>query len=257
MHTIIEAYKYFADRRYSTIAGTLVYFLLMSIAPFLVWLTLISGEINLQRFFSYTLFESINPIISYLQASAGNAAHGASLVLLATTLYSSTNFFYHLRRAGEIIYDSKRVKEGLKLRVVSLILIIFALLLISILGTVSVTGTWVLEVFLPEWFATVISTTFLTAVAFGVAMVLNMFACPYKQMPHEVVPGACLTTALWLIFLVGFTIYMSFANPGQLYGAIAFIIVFLLWCYLMMCSFVIGMIYNGSFKKTREYKTLL
>ena len=38
---------------------------------------------------------------------------------------------------------------------------------------------------------------------------------------------------------------MRFANPERLYGRIASVIVFLLWCYLMMNSFVIGVIYNG------------
>ena len=256
MRRIIETYRYFSDRRYSTIAGTLVYFLLMSIAPFLFWLTLFLGDANVQRFFSHTLFESINPILNYLQSSAGSAAHGAGIILLATTLYSSTNFFYHLRRSGEIVYDSHKVQGGIKLRVVSLLLLICVLLLIAVLGAVSVTGYWVLQVLLPEWLATIISATFLTAVAFAVALVLNLFACPYRLKASEALPGSFLTTALWLAFLLGFTVYMTFAKPEQLYGAIAFIIVFLLWCYLMMNSFVIGMIYNGSFNRRKVYKKL-
>lgn len=256
MRKIIETYKYFADRRYSTIAGTLVYFLLMSIAPFMLWLTLFLGDVSLQRILSNSLFSSVSPIINYLHASAGSAAGGASVILLVTTLYSSTNFFYHLRRSGEIVYDSQKVKGGIKLRLVSLLLILSALFLIAVLAAVGFFGTRVLDLLLPEALATVFSTVFLTAVAFTVALVLNLFACPYRRKASEMLPGSFLTTALWLAFLVGFAIYGKFAHPEQLYGAIAFVIVFLLWCYVMMSSFVIGMIYNGSFKRRKVYKKL-
>ncbi|MDE6441814.1 MAG: YihY/virulence factor BrkB family protein [Clostridia bacterium] len=256
MHRIIELYRYFSDKRFSTIAGTLVYFLIMSIVPFSVWLTLVCGNLNIGRFLSHELFESISPFLHYLKSSAESAASGAGIILLLTTLYSSTNFFYHLRRSGEIIYNSSRVKGGVKLRLVSLILIFVSIILLAVLAAFIVTGTWVLDKLLPYYISEIIIYTFITAIAFGVALVLNLFACPYKLKLSEVIPGSLLTTALWLVILIGFTIYMRFANPEKLYGKIAFIIIFLLWCYVMMSCFVIGVIYNGSFKTARKYKNL-
>ena len=202
------------------------------------------------------MFESISPFLHYLKSSAESAASGAGIVLLLTTLYSSTNFFYHLRRSGEIIYNSSRVKGGIKLRLASLVLIFATITLLAILAAFIVTGTWVLERLLPYYLSETIIYTFITAAAFGVAGVLNLFACPYKLKLSEVIPGSLLTTAFWLSILVGFTIYMRFANPEKLYGKIAFIIIFLLWCYVMMSCFVIGVIYNGSFKTSRQYKKL-
>ena len=38
-----EAYRIFASHRATTIAGTLVFFLIMSLVPFLFWLTLLFG----------------------------------------------------------------------------------------------------------------------------------------------------------------------------------------------------------------------
>ena len=256
VNRIIELYKYFSDKRYSTIAGTLVYFLLMSIVPFSMWLTLVCGNVDVERFLSHELFESISPFLKYLKSSAESAAGGAGIILLMTTLYSSTNFFYHLRRSGEIIYNSSRVKGGLKLRLASLVLIFATIILLALLAAFIVTGTWILEKFLPYFISEIIIYTFISAVAFGVALVLNLFACPYKLKLFEAVPGSLLTTALWLAILIGFTIYMRFADPEQLYGKIAFIIIFLLWCYVMMSCFVVGVIYNGSFKNAKEYKNL-
>ena len=84
----------------------------------------------------------------------------------------------------------------------------------------------------------------LTMIVF-VAALLNLFICPYKITLKEVITGSLLTVLLWLVCGGGFVVYLRFADPVRLYGRIASIIVFLLWCYLMMNSFVIGVIYNG------------
>ncbi len=259
MRKAIELYKSFSDKRFSTIAGTLVYFLLMSIAPFMLWLTLLLGNVNInvERFLSHELFVSVSPFLRHLKASAESAASGAGIVLLVTTLYSSTNFFYHLRRSGEIIYNSKRVKGGLKLRLASLFLIFTTILLAALIAVLTLVCSWILEKLLPFQIAEAIIYTFATATAFAAALVLNLFACPFKLKAADAVPGSLLTTALWLICVIGFTVYLSFANPEKLYGKIASLIIFLLWCYVMMSCFVVGVIYNGTFKNKREYKNLL
>lgn len=254
MQRIIGLYRYFSDRRYSTIAGTLVYFLLMSITPLFFWFTLLLGNIDIGRFLSHSLLQSVQPFIGYVKSSAQSAVGGAGIALLATTLYSSTNFFFHLRRSGEIIYDCPRAKGGIKLRLVSLLFIFSSILLTAVVTAVSVAGSKFLDNFMPKFVSDIISCVFLAATAFTIALVLNLFACPYRIKAEEAVPGSLLTTALWLIFAIGFAVYLQFATPERLYGKIASIFVFLLWCYLMMSSFVMGVIYNGSFLSRRAYK---
>ena len=105
---------------------------------------------------------------------------------------------------------------------------------------------------MPLFISDIISVTFLTALAFAVAMVLNLIACPYKISVSDVLCGSLLTTALWLVFFVGFGFYTQFATPERLYGKIASLIIFLLWSYAMMSCFVIGMINNGKHVIRRE-----
>jgi YihY family inner membrane protein len=254
---IAKTVKFYSDKRFSTIAGTLVYFLLMSIAPFILWLTLVFGSVDTEQLLSSGIFESISPVLRYLKESAESAVGGAGIIFLLTSLYSSTNFFYHLRRSGEIIYNSKRVKGGIKLRIISLMLIAATIILVALTAAVSVAGTALLNAVLPEIVSRIISMVFISALAFVVALVLNLVACPYKLKVYEVLTGSLLTTALWLIFSVGFGVYSIFANPERLYGRIAALIVFLLWSYVMMSCFVIGMIKNGSqTPKVMQPKTL-
>ena len=248
--------KFYTDKRFSTIAGTLVYFLLMSLAPFIVWLTLLLGNADLEQFLSSALFEALTPFLTYLKNSAQTAASGAGIILLATSLYSSTNFFYHLRRSGEIVYGSAMVKGGIKLRILSALLIIVTIFFIAFLAAVMVTGRWILIIFMPEILCDIISVVFVTMLTFFIVILMNLFACPYRLSFNEVFSGSILTTILWILFVLGFTVYIRYASPGKLYGAIASVIIFLLWCYFMMCCFVIGMIRNGAVMKTRKYKKL-
>ena len=242
---IAETYKYYSDRRFTTLAGTLVYFFLMSLAPFLFWLTLFFGEVDLSRLAEIPMFDAVLPFLRELQSQAGDAAGGAGIILMLTTLYSSTNFFYHLRRGGEIIYDSKFKKGGIKLRLSSLGLIAATVALIGGAALAVVVGERILSRIINIYLSEFIIYSAALVMVIAVAALLNIFICPYKIGLKDVISGSLFTVLLWLFCAVGFAVYMHFANPVRLYGKIASVIVFLLWCYLMMNSFVIGVIYNG------------
>ena len=110
----------------------MAFFLVLSIVPFLFWLTLIFGRLNIDydQIFELEIFAGIKEFLFYLRDSAKSATVGASVILLATTLYSSTNLFYHMRRSGEIIYDYKRKKGGIVLRFSALVLIFIVMILL-------------------------------------------------------------------------------------------------------------------------------
>ncbi len=247
--SVIKTVKYFTDRRFSTIAGTLVYFLLMSIAPFTLWLTLVFGSVDVTPILDHRLLESVSPFLRTLKSSAESAVSGAGIVFLVTALYSSTNFFYHLRRSGEIIYESGRPKGGLKLRLASLGLIGATIILFALIAAVAVAGNALGNALFPHVIYEILFSAFLIALIFAVALVLNVFACPFRIKGSVAVRGSLLTTVLWVLFLVGFGVYFRYATPERLYGKIASVIIFLVWCYAMMCCFVIGMILNGKILK--------
>lgn len=240
----VKTYRYYSGKRFTTVAGTLVYFFLMSLAPFLFWLTMFFGEVDIAKFARYPVFDAVMPILTDLQQSAGGATGGAGVILIITTLYSSTNFFYHLRRSGEIIYGGTFKKGGIRLRLASLGLIG---------GTLALTACAVGAAVAAEMFiGSAADRPFVRAAAMLAALVaaafvaafLNMFVCPYKTTLSAVLPGSLFTVLLWVACAAGFAVYLRFADPVRLYGKIASVIVFLLWCYLMMNCFVIGVIYN-------------
>ena len=110
---IRNKYDLLARKRYSTLAGTFVYFFVMSVMPFSVWLTLLFGRMNLpvERVLEMPVFASVEGILNYIRGEALLARKGASAVLLFTSLYSATSFFIICGGAGRL-YTATRVKKA-------------------------------------------------------------------------------------------------------------------------------------------------
>ena len=241
-------------RKYTTIAGTLVFFLIMSLVPLAFWLTLLFGRSALdpEVVEELGLFGWAEDLLLYLRDNAAESASGASIFFLGTTLWSSTGFFFHLRRSGELIYDYRRKKHGWKVRLsavgVAFCLLFFFAGAIGTLITLSVAMRA-----LPRWLSRIVEYAALLILGFFGAWILNAYVCPYRCSPRDIVMGSLWTAIAWLVASGAFSVYMHFGNKEKLYGALTLIIVFLLWLYWMMICFTAGVIYN---RRRMEVKTL-
>lgn len=238
-----EAYAVLADYRYTTVAGTLVFFLIMSLVPFLFWLTFLFGKAGLNGISELELFGWAKDLVAYLSEHAEGASSGASVLFLATTLWSSTGFFYHLRRSGEIIYGYGRKKEGWRVRFSAVLLTLGILLYFAAAGALLFGVNYVVRD-LPAWYAYPAVYSLVLILCFFTAWILNVYVCPYRAGGGDTALGSFYTALAWLIASVAFSVYLGFSNRERLYGALSLIIVFLLWLYWMMICFTAGVIFN-------------
>lgn len=247
-----RAYQTLAYHHYSTVAGTLVFFLILSLVPFVFWLTLLFGssflEVPLQ---SSGLFGWAEELLSFLRENASYAGGGVSLVFLATTLWSSSAFFYHLRKSGEMLYETRRTKHGWKVRLSAILLTLAVLLFFAAAGSL-LFAAGVLARFLSPWISYPAFYALLLALGFFGAWILNAYVCPYRLKPSETALGSFFTALLWLAASAVFSVYLHFGNKQRLYGALAFLFVFLLWLYWMMLCFVAGVIFNRARLGSRQ-----
>lgn len=240
------AFDYLSSKKYTTLAGTMAFFLVMSVVPFLFWLTLLFGRLHIdyEPILELEFFADFKEIILYFRDAAESATAGASVVLLATTLYSSTNLFYHMRRSGEIIYECRRKKAALLVRLSALALI-FAVMLLMLAGvSLFLLGSALLPRILPSFAAQAAVYALFGAVVFALLLLLNVYICPYRVGAGDVVWGSLLTLLLGGIASFGFSVYVRFSSVEKLYGAAVFLILFLLWLYVLMTCFVVGVILN-------------
>ncbi len=240
-----KAYAVLTAHRYTTIAGTLVFFLLTSVVPFLFWLTLLFGKTAWagEALLSLAPYAWARELVETLRTSAEAASEGAGVLFLATTLWSSTGFFYHLRRSGEIIYGDLRPKHGWRVRLSALLLTFAVLLYFAAAGGMVCAGTIAVR-FLPPVLGPLALFLLLFVTGFLAAWMLNAYICPYRVGPADTLPGSLLTAVCWLAASLAFAVYVRFSAGGRLYGALALVIIFLLFLYWMMICFVTGAIYN-------------
>ena len=249
-----RSYAALTARKYTTIAGTLVFFLIMSLVPLAFWLTLLFGRAALDPdvLKELGLFGWAEDFLLFLRDNAAESASGASVLFLGTTLWSSTGFFFHLRRSGELIYDYRRKKHGWKVRLsavgVAFCLLFFFAGAVSALITLSVAMRA-----LPRWLSRIVEYAALLILGFFGAWILNAYVCPYRCRPRDIALGSLWTAIAWLVASGAFSVYMRFGNKEKLYGALSLIIVFLLWLYWMMICFTAGVIYN---RRRMEVRTL-
>lgn len=253
-----EKYLLLVEKKYTTLAGTLVFFLVMAIMPLAVWLTLVFGKLNLpvDELIEMPVFSSVKNVLLYLRKEARTQTSGASFFLIATALYSATGLFYHLRRSGELIYGYNRVKSGWKIRI-SAVFVTFAVMILSVLSVLLIAfGTLIFNKLFTGWIASTLGYLLMIAVSFFLVLLLNAYACPYKVPLKEYFLGSFLTAGAWAVALVGFAVYLKFGNTGRLYGALSAVIVFMLWLYVLTVCFVSGMILGSEKIKAKESKKL-
>ena len=252
-------YDLISIKRYTTIAGTLVFFLIMSIVPLSFWLTLLIGRlpIDYEAILGLAIFDSVKDILMFVKSEATDATNGASIVLLLTTLYSSTTLFYQMRRSGEIIYDVRVERKGLRLRVGALLLMAIVMATVVVFLFVFALGSVLFSHLFSRAWAQIADYLLLAAVAFCLVMLLNAYVCPHKTPLKTFLPGAILTVLSWIGAAVGFSLYLKISNPAQLYGALSTIIVFLLWLYILMVCFIVGVIINSERVLKRGERSIL
>lgn len=241
-------YELLSMKKYTTIAGTLVFFLIMSIVPLTFWLTIFIGKlpVDTEQVLRLSVFSSVKKVLDYVRREATNATAGASLLLLITTLYSSTNLFYQMRRSGELIYDYHRPKQGFRLRVGALVLMLIVMLMVVVFMLLFALGTFLFSRLLPATLELAADYALLIALSFALVLLLNMYICPYKTKVKRFIPGTVVTVSAWAVAVVGFAIYLKISNMDKLYGALSTVIVFLLWLYMLMVCFIAGVIFNSE-----------
>ena len=149
-----------------------------------------------------------------------------------------------MRRSGEIIYDCRRRKGSLALRLSALVLIFIVMLLLVLGVSLFLLGNSFLRRYFPSFLAQIALYALFGVIVFALLLLLNLYICPYRIGVKQAVWGSLLTLLLGGLASFGFTVYASFGSMEKLYGAAVFFILFLLWLYLLMICFVIGVIFN-------------
>jgi membrane protein len=218
------------------------------------------------RDLSAALPEQAQPILAdQLQsvASASGGALGIGLVVsLLAAVWSASSGTGNLLKAINIAYDEDESRGFLKVRGIALALtlgaIVFLLLTLALVAVVPV----VLNVLPLGQVGTILAQVLRWVLL--VALVVAALAVTYRIAPDRdqprfswVTTGSLVATVLWIIGSVAFSLYVNnFGSYNKTYGAIAGVVVLMLWLYLTSYIVLLGAEINAeSERQTRADTT--
>jgi membrane protein len=176
-------------------------------------------------------------------------------------LWSASTGTSNLMAAVNLAYDQQESRGFLKLRATALALtlgaIVFVLLTLFLLAVVPP----LLQALQLGVVGTVLAQLLRWALLIG--LVVAALAIVYRLAPDRdapkfawTSPGAFTATLLWVLGSVGFSLYVNnFGSYNKTYGALAGVIVFLLWLYLTSYIVLLGAEINAESEKQTAVDT--
>lgn len=197
--------------------------------------------------------EDVSKLITdQIALASGQTGAGIGAVLaILLALWAASGGMGNLMTAISTAYDEEEKRNFLKKRALALVLTLGAIVfLIVMMGLVAVfpaiadlIDNGVVRVLLQvvRWVLVAVLVTGALAVLYRMA--------PDRDSPKMrwVSAGAAAATVLWLLASLGFSIYVAnFGNYAKTYGAIAGIVVMLLWLWITSYAILLGAEINAE-----------
>lgn len=255
-----ETIQGFIDDNVTRLSASLAYATLFSIIPFLS--LLITFGVYLEFDLANQFYAQLEPIvgakvIEALQSITENAektniSSFAAVVSLGVSIFGATTVFAEIQSALNTIWGIKAIPKRSWLKYIKNRLLSFSIILVFafiLLITFSITNIIVelsnrFMVNNPD-----VAESFVKVVGMiiNIGVTVLIFTLIFKILPDakikskDVIVGAIVTTVLLLAGQWGISLYIGIANVGTVYGAAAFMVVFVTWIY-----FSAIIIYTGA-----------
>jgi len=242
-------------------AGNIAFFILLSLFPFLIFLTSIAASFedthSAARFIGYLLetlppmaAQAVEPIVN--DVISQNQRFFLTLSILVV-IWSSANAIEAVRAGLNSVYHVALARSFIFRRIQAFVFVVMAAIAILIAMNLLVLAP-VLFSYLPM--AETLREQVDPVIAIGryaaaplILLVTNMFL--YRYLPNvehgwrQVAPGAVLSLAIWLVLVQGFAVYVrNFGDYSVIYGSLGGVIVLLLFLYLSAGAFLLGAEFN-------------
>ncbi|MCZ2814801.1 YihY/virulence factor BrkB family protein [Modestobacter sp. VKM Ac-2984] len=245
------------------IAGGVAFFAFLSIFPALIATISIYGLVaspeqvaeqieSLSDQLPDTAQDILTQQLTDITSNAGGALTFGLIASVLGALWTASGGVNNMVKAVNIAYDEVETRNFLKLRALSLVLtlgaIVFVLFTFALIAVVPI----VLDVLPLGGVGTVLAQVLRWVLL--LAVVVGSLAVLYRAAPDRDAPkirwvslGSLVVTVIWAVVSVAFSFYVNnFSSYNETYGAIAGVIVLMLWLYLTCYLVLLGAEINAE-----------
>ncbi len=271
-YVLRQTAREFIDDQCTDLAAALTYYAVLSIFPALVVVVSLLGVVGQGQRTSETILQLVGDVVpgsaaetlrQPIEQLVETPSAGFALVLgILGALWSASGYVGAFSRAMNRIYEVDEGRPAWKLRpqqlfLTSIGLIVAAVVtfMLAISGPVAETlgsylglGETALTVWnIARW------PIVLALVTLGVALLY--YLGPNVEQPRFrwISVGAALAIIIWVVGSLGFGVYVAqFGSYNKTYGALAGVIVFLLWLWLTNLALLLGAEVDAELERARQ-----
>ena len=252
-------------------AAALTYYGVLAIFPALIALVSVLGLIghsaiqplitNLDKLAPSSARQIFTSAIQNIEHSRG-AAGVLFIVGIAAAVWSASGYISAFMRASNAIYD---IEEGrpffitipVRLAVTVVLLALLAISAIAVVITGGLTAKVGQAIGLGNTGQTVFDIAKWPIILLVVSFMFSLlyFASPNVKHPgfRWLSPGGVFAVAVWVIASAAFALYVAnFSSYNKTYGALASVIIFLVWLWISNIAVLLGAEWNAELERARQ-----
>jgi membrane protein len=270
--TLKRTFHEFKDDNLTDWAAALTYYGVLALFPAVIALVSILGLVIDKATITKVLTDTVaqlgpsSAIDTFKgpinQVTQNSTAGVMAVVGVLTALWSASGYIGAFMRASNAIYEREEGRGFFKLRpvqlLVTLILVMMAALVVlalvvsgplaeSIGNAVGLGSTAVTVFNIVKWPAMLVVVMVMLAILY--------YASPNAKQPSFkwISPGSVVAVVIWVLASAAFALYVAtFASYNKTYGALAGVVVFLVWLWITNLAVLFGAELNAEAERARE-----
>ncbi len=204
-----------------------------------------------------------NEVIAYVeQTTTSQGKKNVNWYLMVVTIFMSSNGIQGIINSFNVSYQNVYVKrKNSRSRIISIILTLFftffIILQVALMYYSSLIWKYITNVkFLADLgqFSYLINYFAVFMFYFTSMCMLYYFGPNHKKSKSTVIPGALLTSILFILTVIGFNLYLQkFTNIDLLYGSLGLVMIMMIFVYINVILMLIGYELNMSIAYAKNY----